>query len=244
MKTLNEDLGFFFSCYKENDAVKFCIQNIREYYPENPIYLSSDGGSDFTQLTSNDLNIKFEMYEDILGYVNNPEHKNLEILIDCCQEFLDRMKNAVTYCNKEYIMYYEPDILLRGKVRINEDLNINGSYANTIDDFVIRKIESYYPQNKNKNFGSCGGSIINCKSFEHVYEKTNRETLRDLIYTDPRISNCDYLLTVLFSINGFRYDKNEDFIEARREHWQNTNHSIVHQYHHNYSQIYDGKYKI
>ena len=39
-------LGFFFSCYKENRAVENSLSELRKHYPDNPIYLVSDGGSD------------------------------------------------------------------------------------------------------------------------------------------------------------------------------------------------------
>lgn len=240
---LREELGFFFSCYKEDEAVKNCVKNIRLFYPENPIYLASDGGSNFENLQENDKNLKFALYEDKLGYVNHPETKDKEKLIDCCIEFLDRLKTAVDYCNKEFIIYYEPDVMIRDHVKIDKNLHINGSFANTIAQFVLDFIAKNNPNNKNRNFGSCGGSILRSSSFIDVYQKTDRDLIREMIYLDPRISNCDYLLTVLFSIHGYEYHRNFDFIEARRDPmWHMTNCSIVHQYHQNYSINYDGKY--
>ena len=31
---VENSLGIFFSCYKENEAVRFCIDNIRDHYPQ------------------------------------------------------------------------------------------------------------------------------------------------------------------------------------------------------------------
>jgi hypothetical protein len=244
MLKLTDNLGFFFSFYKEKTAVIHCLENIRTYYKENPIYLSSDGGFDFSELTNEYSNLKFILNDDVLGYVNNPETKNKEILILCAIEFLNRLKNAVDYCNKEYIIYYEPDVFLRGHIRINDDLHLNGSYANEIHKNVMQKINDYNPKNINKNFGACGGSIIRCDTFQDVYKKATKEVIADLIYADSRISNCDYLLVVLFSIFGYKYDQNLDFVEAGRTSWENSQHSIVHQYRHNYINDYQGKYKI
>jgi hypothetical protein len=240
--TLYENLGFFFSCYKETSAVEFCIKNIRNFYKNNPIYISSDGGNDYSYLC--DENTKFKLYDDILGYVNNPENKDKEKLIFCCREFLNRLKTSIDFCNTEYIIYYEPDILLRNNIKINKTLSINGSYGNLIHNNVLKLIEKYNPNNKNYNFGACGGSIIKISNLIHVIENTSDELLKEIIHVDPRVSNCDYLLTVLFSIHGFYYDKNIDFIEANRElNWETTNHSIVHQYHQKYNLNYNGKYE-
>jgi len=240
---LTDNLGFFFSCFKEDDAVRFCINNIRSFYPDSPIYLASDGGSDFSDLERQYENLKFRLYEDKLGYVNHPETKDKEKLIECCEEFLERIKAATEYSNKEYMIYYEPDVFLRGQIRVESDLHINGSYANTMDHTVLEYIDRKNPQNSNLNFGACGGSIMRASSLIDVISRTDRSLLRDLVYLDPRISNCDFLLTVLFNVHGYRYHVNSDFIEARRDQqWTTTGHSIVHQFHHNYQGNYDGKY--
>ena len=154
-KKLTNELGFFFSCFKEDLAIKNCVENIRSHYPEAKIHLSSDGGSSFFKLE--DVNLKFKLYPDILGYVNHPENKDKEKLTECCVEFLERLEEAVLFCKKEYIMYFEPDVFLRGQVTIDEDLHINGSYANQIENFVLDFIQTKNPQNVNKNFG--GGQL-------------------------------------------------------------------------------------
>jgi len=240
---LNDDqIGIFFSCYKENEAVSFCINNIRDHYPHAPIYIASDGGYDFSDVCGS--NSTFFMYEDILGYVNNPESKEEDKLIFCCREFLNRIKDAVEYCKTEYIIYYEPDILLRGKIRTDINSDLSGSFANIIHPNVLSLIQKYNPANTNYNFGACGGSLIRTSSLLRILGDTDDDLLKELIYNDKRISNCDYLLTVLFCIFGYQYSENIDFIEANRNpNWELTNHSIVHQYHKHYLENYDGKYK-
>lgn len=238
-----ENLGFFFSCFKEKEAVERAVANIRTFYAKSPIYLSSDGGLDFAYLE--DTHTKFVLYPDVLGYVNHPETKDKEKLIDCCYEFLQRLQNSIDYCQKEYMCYYEPDVLIRGLIKIHDNLHINGSYANEIHPNVKQLISDYNPVNKNSNFGSCGGSIIRSETLKNIYNKVieDKSIIRNIIYNDPRVSNCDYLLTVLFSIFGYTYYENFDFIEARRNpNWQSTEHAIVHQFHDFYNENYQGKY--
>ena len=161
---IENSLGIFFSCYKENEAVRFCIDNIRDHYPQAPIYLASDGGYDFSDLCDNNSN--FTLYDDILGYVNNPESKEYDRLILCCREFLDRLKDAADYCKTDYILYYEPDILLRGKIKTDPNSDLSGSFANEIHPNVLSLIEKYNPSNTNRNFGACGGSLIKSSSLK------------------------------------------------------------------------------
>ncbi len=238
-----ENLGFFFSCYKEKEAVERAVANIRTFYTKSPMYLSSDGGLDFSYLEND--NTKFVLSPDVLGYVNHPETKDKERLIECCYEFLNRLHNAIEYCQKEYVCYYEPDVLIRELIKIHDNLHLNGSYANEIHTNVKKLILKYNPNNTNSRFGSCGGSIVRSQTLKDIYLKVNEDKsiIKDIVYTDPRVSNCDYLLTVLFSIFGYIYHENYDFIESSRDpNWQNTGHAIVHQFHDFYNENYQGKY--
>ena len=47
---MNNRLGVFFTCYTEEEAVKYSIDKLKEIYPDVPVYLVSDGGSDFSQI--------------------------------------------------------------------------------------------------------------------------------------------------------------------------------------------------
>jgi hypothetical protein len=148
-----------------------------------------------------------------------------------------------------FAQYFEPGCRLQcnpttSYVKTNPKSDLSGSFANTIHSNVLSLIEKYNPGNINYNFGACGGSLIKTSSLKEVIKNTDDKLLEEIIRNDKRISNCDYLLTVLFSIFGYIYLENIDFIEANRnQNWELTNHSIVHQYHKYYIENYDGKYK-
>jgi hypothetical protein len=42
--------GVFYTCFKEEDAVGYSVFVLKNYYPDCPIYLVSDGGSDYSFL--------------------------------------------------------------------------------------------------------------------------------------------------------------------------------------------------
>lgn len=53
--TLN--FGVHFQCYKNNNAVNYCLQQFRMYYPNNPVRLISDNGDDFDNIVE-----KYKLY--------------------------------------------------------------------------------------------------------------------------------------------------------------------------------------
>ncbi len=61
------NLGIFYSCYKEKRAVDNSIRELRNHYPNVPIYLVSDGGLDYTYLCKKYKNIKVSLEEDTMG---------------------------------------------------------------------------------------------------------------------------------------------------------------------------------
>merc|ERR550537_2071825 len=51
--------GFFLHVFHEPTAVVHQAQDVRKYYPEAPVYISSDGGLNYTRLCAKIGNCKF-----------------------------------------------------------------------------------------------------------------------------------------------------------------------------------------
>ena len=60
------EFGVFYQVYKNVKAVRFVLDNFRKNFPDNPIVLISDGGDDFTNI-STEYNCEFYMRENIFG---------------------------------------------------------------------------------------------------------------------------------------------------------------------------------
>ena len=51
------NLGVFFTCYTELEAVEYSIDLLETVYPDIPVYIVSDGGSDYSFISEKYKNI-------------------------------------------------------------------------------------------------------------------------------------------------------------------------------------------
>lgn len=243
-----DNLGVFFTCYKENDAIEQTLKEFRKIYQNSPIYLISDGGNNFSYLEQL-LNIKTELREEAFGYTSNMDKLlssnaiDFEKINNAAFEFLHRLKTAIQYCNTDYTLIMEPDVLVRGKLTMPK-VDMVGPMANEYHPEINKLLAELNTKN-NRYFGPVAG-ILNSKTFMKVYELTfsNKELIENIIKVQPRIVNYDYLLSVLYSIFNFTYENNPELTECKRNSsWEVSGHPLVHQHRKFYNNNYMGKYK-
>ena len=58
------DIGVFYKCYKEREAVEYSLEKLYQVYPDCPVYLASDGGHDYSDLMTVHQNLKSERFHD------------------------------------------------------------------------------------------------------------------------------------------------------------------------------------
>lgn len=244
------NLGVFYICYKEKDAIEFSLTKFRENYPDSPIYLVSDNGLDFSYLKKDFGNIEtIKENTEVVGIARDVEKYikqnsgNIDLFMNICMEFLRRLKNACDYCNTEYMVLMEPDVLVRGKLN-PFDADLVGPTVNIMPE----KIQKYVIMNGGKNNGTWGpaGGVMKTKSFYQVYDGLidNIDKLEYGLKLDSRIICYDYLLSFLFSLFGYTYANNPDQTEClRNPNWKNSGHPLLHQHREFYSNNYEGKWK-
>ena len=151
-------LGFFFSCYKENRAVENSLSELRKHYPDNPIYLVSDGGSDFNYLKDSYDNLFVSLEEDTMSSTFNITDQNWREEIHqnairhATYAVLNRLEHAIEYCQTDYILMMDPDALVRGQLNIPEGVKLLGSRVNTGLPVELQVVLSRIP----------GAKVINC----------------------------------------------------------------------------------
>lgn len=245
------DLGVFFICYKEQSAVEFSLTKFREIYSNNPIYLVSDNGNDFSYLKDTIGNIETTVEDmEVVGVAKNLDKSikentvDFELFFDLSMEFLRRLKNGCDFCKTEYMLLMEPDVLVRDKLN-PFDADLVGPTVNVMPT----TIQEYVIMNGGKNNATWGpaGGLMKTESFYSVYEKilNDPEKLKWGLKMDPRIVCYDYLLSFLFSIFGYTYTDNPDQTEClRNPDWRISGHPLLHQYREFYSSNYEGKHKV
>lgn len=232
-------LGFFFSCYTENKAVENSIAELRKHYPDNPIYLVSDGGSDFTYLKDQYENLEVSIEEDTMSNTfkvtdqNWREPVHQETIKIATYAVLDRLERAVDYCKTDYILMMDPDALVRGTLNIPEGVKLLGSKINTGLPQGVRDVLARVDGAKVINCWGATPAIFETKTFMKSWENI-KETpeVMDLFFNEfYAIYAHDVLLPLVFALVGEEETFNPDIVECNRNpNWRNSGHPLVHQY--------------
>ena len=232
-------LGFFFSCYKENRAVENSLSELRKHYPDNPIYLVSDGGSDFNYLKDSYNNLFVSLEEDTMSSTFNITDQNWReevhqnAIRQATYAVLNRLERAIEYCQTDYILMMDPDALVRGKLNIPEGVKLLGSRVNTGLPVELQVVLSRIPGAKVINCWGATPALFETKTFMDSWSrlKSSPEVMDAFIDSFYAIYAHDVLLPLIFALVGEEETFNPDIVECNRNpNWRNTTQPLVHQF--------------
>ena len=232
-------LGFFFSCYKENRAVENSLSELRKHYPDNPIYLVSDGGSDFNYLKDSYDNLFVSLEEDTMSSTFNITDQNWReevhqnAIRQATYAVLNRLERAIEYCQTDYILMMDPDALVRGKLNIPEGVKLLGSRVNTGLPVELQVVLSRIPGAKVINCWGATPALFETKTFMDSWSrlKSSPEVMDAFIDSFYAIYAHDVLLPLIFALVGEEETFNPDIVECNRNpNWRNTTQPLVHQF--------------
>ena len=248
------NFGIFYTCYTEIEAVDHSIEVLKEIYPDCPVYLVSDGGSDYSFLESKYKNIKTKIGYDSRGISqnltwekwSNPEIRNK--VLQSVNEFFIRNIEAINFCKKESMMIMEPDVLIRGKLNAfpNEKNALLGSKINhaTYPEFnKMREILKSIPGSIDVTHFGATPAFYNTQAMIKVSEFVfkNQNIIKQFVDTDAGFVCYDVFLSILFGACGYEEVVNEDLTECiRNPSWENSNHPLLHQYREKYPKKHTG----
>jgi hypothetical protein len=184
-----KSLGAVFMAYKNVNATDFVIENFRKYFPESPIYLFSDGGDDLSSLAQKYENIGYSWVPNILGNeINN--YIKLPYESFRMREFWNRQKIAVEFCNTDYMIILEDDVLTISGFNIDKDFDAIGLSGPYLSNSMINDIKNGSNQEVLR-YGMCGGAMYNSKVFLNIYD----DVIEDIeSHHDEQIRNNEYFL--------------------------------------------------
>jgi hypothetical protein len=246
--------GVFYTCYTEKAAVEYSLERFFELYPDVPVYLVSDGGSDYAFLEEKFIgrNIKTFLKEDSRGKIpfitkeTFKEKEWQEYIKKSIIEFLGRVKNAVEFCNREYLLVMEPDVLVRGKITIPKGAKLLGTKVNKGLSKDLRTVLKNQPGAVPVNRWGVTPALFESAAFLRAYDVllNNPGLLDSLCLSEYRLAYYDVLFAVLFGLIGVKERFNPEIVECyRNRKWETSWQPLVHQYRAKYplsSQGYDG----
>lgn len=232
-------LGFFFSCFTENKAVENSLSELRKHYPDSPIYLVSDGGSDFTYLKNQYDNLEVSLEEDTMSDTFKVTDKNWrepihqKVIKKATYAVLNRLEKAIKYCKTDYILMMDPDALVRGKLNIPDGVKLLGSRINKGFPEGIKDVLSRIEGAKVIDCWGATPAIFETKTFMESWEnvKETPEVIDLLVNEFYAIYAHDVLLPLIFALVGEEETFNPDIIECSRDpNWKLKTNPLVHQY--------------
>lgn len=241
--------GVFYTCYTEKQAVEFSLDELFNIYPEVPVYLISDGGEDFSFLEKKYKSFKALLEEDSRTIIPQIRRENFKeeyyqnLIKKSIITFLSRIERAINFCQSEYILIMEPDILVRGVINIPENSKLLGSKINSGLSIELKNILKSIPGAKVIDSWGATPAIFNSDEFLKIFQKIkeNPELFNELCLSDYRLAFYDVLLAVLFAINGHEEWINPEITECfRNPDWENSSHPLLHQFRAKYPLISDG----
>jgi hypothetical protein len=232
------DFGVFYTCYKEERAVEHSLQMLYSLYPDCPVYLVSDGGSEYAPLEKKFSNLKTILSHDSKGFVSKIKEETYRTeemqkkILHAVYEFFENNMRAIEYCKKPYMMVMEPDVLVRGKVSFPPGAKLLGSRVNEgLSQY--HSVLSEIPGSFLATHWGAVPAIYDVDAFKEVnnFLKGNRELVERFALADCRFANYDVALAILFGAVGYEETLNRELTEClRNPYWRYSGHPILHQY--------------
>lgn len=243
MKTV----GFIYSVFKEKKALDYSIKNLRIHYPEEKIYLISDGGLDYTYLENEYTNLTTSLEEDTMSETfkitgdyttgNFRQEYYQEVIKKCAYTVLDRVTRAIEYCNyPDWMVMCDPDCLIRGQLNFSDDGKILGSRINCCLPEGYRNILNSIDGAISISRWGASPCVFEVSTFLRALEKfryldTTEDLLDKLCKEFYAMYAHDVLFPTLFALVGEEETFNPDVVECTRNpNWRNTQHPLVHQF--------------
>jgi len=235
----DDELGFFYSCFDEKEAVDYSLRELRKHYPTNPIYLVSDGGADYSYLASTFDNIFVSQEEDTMSETfkitgeNFKEEKYQRAIDVCAFTVLNRLRESRRFLKTKYVLMMHPDTLVRCKLSVPYGVKLLGSRANVGFPREFKKILRSTPGAKVINRWGATPGILEFDTFLKAlnYIESNRNLFSQLSMAFQAMYAHDVLIPTLFALIGERETFNPDIIECLRDpKWESKNNPLVHQF--------------
>ena len=233
-------LGVLVTCYNEFRSVEYSLTQFRDVYPDVKIYLTTESNkSDYDGLIRLN-NISINYVEDTMYFIPNITDQNFvephfqQKVLVATNAFLNRVKNAIEYCDSEYLLLMDPDTLVRGQLNIPTGVKLLGSRVNQGLPHELRKILVQTPGAIDINTWGATPAIFHCETFLKSYKYVTEHDptfLPRIAQTFYAIFAHDVILPILFALQGEHETFNPDIVECNRNrNWHLTNLPLVHQF--------------
>ena len=201
IRFLQDEISFFYQCYKQPIACYHAIESIRKIYKDAPIFLFNDGGDSFHQQIANKFhNVYYEYCPrssslNVGNYPSNAENVKL---------YYNRLLKSMSMTTSKYMVLMEDDVIILNKIKtdaLKYDLNggHNMSHGDKINNYC-----KWWEKNTDIFHSGSGGSIIRTDFFRHILTDTIIANHFNIFFKDlrPGPAGIDLLTTFITYVCG------------------------------------------
>lgn len=225
-------LGAYYQVFKNKKATDFVLSNFRKHFPKSPVFLISDGGDDFQEIST-----KYECGYIRLENIYGDEKNRFSInFYDSgrMKEAWRRHKMAVDYCNTDYMIILEDDVYVTREFKIKEHFALRGArIGNIFSSYTLEKVKlsGGIPST---NYGMCGGSLYNSEIFNSIYKDVilDIELEHDSLISSGKhnvLGAIDASITYHYNKRGYKYETSPWLVEIH-EQKIHENFEVIHKY--------------
>jgi hypothetical protein len=225
-------------CYRNKKATEFALKSFREYHPNDPYVMWSDGGDDFSDIA--------EKYDADFNYSNvniaSAYRDKSQVF-----ELFDRVrKTCEKYPDKPYVMYMEDDVLVKGKISIPSEVDFCGwsdvgnKFVRHLGHYNLTSLHKKYSVNPNFDYWTAaGGVIMSSDVFTNkfkILEKFIDEDYESISPDFTKVVFYDVLFMLAHLICDKKYSVWDQITEVHRNpDWNSDKYAVVHGYKEQYN---------
>jgi hypothetical protein len=221
------DISFYMLAYKQKNATEYCLKSIRKYYPNNKIIVFENFSNILFEVCKKYNAIHYFQPINYLSKNNSSIYAHMKLLDDF-KLFINQLKKVCELVKTKWVMYLEPDVIIRGKIKKWPKYSVGGHhhnfniFNNEIKDYINKfRLEKNLEIFDKYYFNCAGGNIINKKDLSIVLNSNWKKYINYSINNYPKYNFCpircgDALLSYLFFINGFKIEDWEEYCEIHQ----------------------------
>ena len=187
-----------YCCYKDKRATYEALYSFRQFYPDAPIHLISDGGDNFQDMAEH-FGCDYTHGQQRSGDGRTTKFND----VDGAMLWLNRLKHTCQrYVNVDWIVILEDDVKTCSRIKWEPPSPMSGICTMEFSPRFRAYIHRKYPKLNIHKYSGSGGTIIHRETFlkcmENVFDFKEMEDLDNRI-----VYHSDALLTALFLYNGY-----------------------------------------
>lgn len=224
-------LGFFYQTANSPCAVEMNLRQIRKHYPQSPVALWEDL-NDTSAYTAYKFNVDYKRVYRLPNERGGYNRSRPMEDVSGGLQYLNRLfiSCLTTFKDVEWIMHFEDDVWLNGRINKMPDNDWAGGFAGQWSDALIEHLEEKgIKTGRDTLHGACGGVVFKKQLFIDAYLKIQEIEWIQAAERDPHISQySDVYISYLLNHNKGIWNEWEQWEQGGYEDFKVYSKPVIH----------------